>query len=151
MAAQLGASLHPLTAAAVAELLRPTNSYYSNLIEGHDTHPLDIDRALHADFASELWWRSLQLEARAHIALHRRMGEQLRGPDQPVNLYDAIFWREIHRAFYEELTGQGVLLILRCLAGIPKARNAAESPQKHHSGPYRPILPGLKGQSQAED
>ena len=29
--------------AALASLVRSMNCYYSNLIEGHDTHPVDID------------------------------------------------------------------------------------------------------------
>lgn len=43
------------------------NCYYSNLIEGHDTHPRDIDRALANDFSSEPKKRDLQKEAVAHI------------------------------------------------------------------------------------
>jgi len=43
------------------------NCYYSNLIEGHETHPRDIDRALAKDYAKEPKKRSLQLEAVAHI------------------------------------------------------------------------------------
>ena len=31
---------------ALADLVRAMNCYYSNLIEGHDTHPIDIERAL---------------------------------------------------------------------------------------------------------
>ena len=31
---------------ALADLVRAMNCYYSNLIEGHDTHPVDIERAL---------------------------------------------------------------------------------------------------------
>src|SRR3982074_2408084 len=31
---------------ALADLVRAMNCYYSNLIEGHDTNPLDIERAL---------------------------------------------------------------------------------------------------------
>lgn len=31
---------------ALANLVRSMNCYYSNLIEGHDTHPVDIERAL---------------------------------------------------------------------------------------------------------
>jgi len=33
------------SAAALATLVRSMNCYYSNLIEGHDTHPVDIERA----------------------------------------------------------------------------------------------------------
>jgi len=29
---------------ALADLIRSMNCYYSNLIEGHDTHPIDIER-----------------------------------------------------------------------------------------------------------
>ena len=32
----LGASLHPTTAASLADLVRIMNTYYSNLIEGHN-------------------------------------------------------------------------------------------------------------------
>ena len=38
---------------SLADLVRSMNCYYSNLIEGHDTRPVDIERALHADFAAE--------------------------------------------------------------------------------------------------
>jgi hypothetical protein len=31
---------------SLADLVRAMNCYYSNLIEGHDTHPVDIERAL---------------------------------------------------------------------------------------------------------
>jgi len=43
------------------------NCYYSNLIEGHDTHPVDIERALQKDYSSNTHERNLQLEASAHI------------------------------------------------------------------------------------
>src|SRR2546429_233072 len=42
----LGARLHPDTAASLADLVRVMNCYYSNLIEGHNTRPREIDRAL---------------------------------------------------------------------------------------------------------
>jgi hypothetical protein len=40
--ARLGGLLHSITRRSVVELLRTMNSYYSNLIEGHNTHPLAI-------------------------------------------------------------------------------------------------------------
>lgn len=45
------------------------NCYYSNLIEGHHTHPIDIERALKDDFSRNREQRNLQLEARAHIGV----------------------------------------------------------------------------------
>jgi hypothetical protein len=29
------------------------NSYYSNLIEGHITHPIDIERAMRQDYSAD--------------------------------------------------------------------------------------------------
>jgi Fic family protein len=61
--------------AALAELVRAMNCYYSNLIEGHDTHPVDIERALHGDYSADPAKRNLQLEAKAHIAVQRWIDE----------------------------------------------------------------------------
>jgi Fic family protein len=55
------------------------NCYYSNLIEGHNTHPRDIDssacakgdRALADDLSENIEQRNLQLEAKAHIEVQR--------------------------------------------------------------------------------
>src|SRR5476651_947436 len=53
--------------ASLATLVRAMNCYYSNLIEGHDTHPVDIERALQGDYSNDARKRDLQLEAKAHI------------------------------------------------------------------------------------
>jgi hypothetical protein len=45
-AATLDDKLHPHTASNLADLVRIMNTYYSNLIEGHNTRPRDIERAL---------------------------------------------------------------------------------------------------------
>lgn len=47
----LGGRLHPKTAANLADLVRVMNCYYSNLIEGHNTRPRDIERAMANDLA----------------------------------------------------------------------------------------------------
>jgi hypothetical protein len=39
-----------------------------NLIEGHDTHPIDIERALKKDYSKDPYKRDLQHEAQAHVA-----------------------------------------------------------------------------------
>jgi len=56
---------------ALADLVRAMNCYYSNLIEGHDTHPVDIERALRNDYSADARKRDLQLEAKAHITVQR--------------------------------------------------------------------------------
>ena len=52
-AAALGTSLHKVTRRRIADLLRHINSYYSNLIEGHHTHPSDIERAVRKDYDTD--------------------------------------------------------------------------------------------------
>ncbi len=60
---------------ALAGLLRSMNCYYSNLIEGHDTHPIDIERALKKDYSADPRQRMLQREAEAHIAVQKWIDE----------------------------------------------------------------------------
>jgi Fic family protein len=60
---------------ALSDLVRSMNCYYSNLIEGHNTHPIDIERALSDDFSKNKEQRNLQLEAKAHIATQRWIDE----------------------------------------------------------------------------
>ena len=69
--AGLKRSLPPGITSALADLVRSMNCYYSNLIEGHDTHPVDIERALAEDFSANLEKRNLQLEARAHVEVQQ--------------------------------------------------------------------------------
>ncbi|WP_284267009.1 Fic family protein [Bradyrhizobium iriomotense] len=84
---------------SLADLVRAMNCYYSNLIEGHDTHPVDIERALKNDYSADPKKRDLQLEAKAHIAVQRWIDEgHLRGRTVTT---DGI--RDIHRRFCEHL------------------------------------------------
>jgi hypothetical protein len=69
--ASLGGQLHPTTRKGLAEFLRLTNSYYSNLIEGHYTHPVDIERALKNNFTADPAVRNRQMEARVHIEVQK--------------------------------------------------------------------------------
>ncbi|MEN9222413.1 MAG: hypothetical protein Q6M04_08240 [Thermostichus sp. BF3_bins_97] len=68
---RLTGQLHPQTLISMGDLVRSMNCYYSNLIEGHNTHPRDIERALAADFSTDPEKRNLQLEARAHIEVQQ--------------------------------------------------------------------------------
>ena len=60
---------------SLSGLVRAMNCYYSNLIEGHDTHLTDIERALKDDYSSDIEKRNLQLEAKAHIAVQKWIDE----------------------------------------------------------------------------
>jgi Fic family protein len=98
----LGRHLHPATLAAVADLLRTVNCYYSNLIEGHDTHPVYIERAMQQEYAPSAPARGLQLEARAHIEVQRLVEERM-AQEPALNVCAPEFLRWIHREFYERL------------------------------------------------
>ena len=50
---ELSGKLHPITAKAIAKHLELMNSYYSNLIEGNRTTPLEIEKALKGNYKSE--------------------------------------------------------------------------------------------------
>jgi Fic family protein len=85
--------------ASLADLVRSMNCYYSNLIEGHDTHPVDIERALKNDYSQDAGKRDLQLEAKAHITVQKWIdGGGLKGR---AVTSDGI--REIHRRFCDLL------------------------------------------------
>ena len=92
-------SLPPGLTASLASLVRAMNCYYSNLIEGHDTHPIDIERALKGDYSKDARQRNLQLEAKAHIAVQEWIdGGALKGNAVSTNAI-----REIHRRFCDLL------------------------------------------------
>src|SRR5882672_5605865 len=92
-------SLPPSLLSSLAALVRSMNCYYSNLIEGHDTHPIDIERALKNDYSKDAHKRDLQVEAKAHISVQKWIdGGGLKGRSLTS---EGI--REIHRRFCEEL------------------------------------------------
>lgn len=99
--ALLGSRLHPSTAESLAELVRVMNCYYSNLIEGHDTRPRDIERALARDFDDDAARRDLQLEARAHIRVQREVDRlSAEGRYGEPASQERLRW--LHREFYAD-------------------------------------------------
>ena len=84
---------------ALADLVRAMNCYYSNLIEGHNTHPVDIEHALREDYNKDPHKRDLQLEARAHINVQKWIDSG--GLKCPATSGVAI--QDIHRRFCEQL------------------------------------------------
>lgn len=86
-------------ASALGDLVRSMNCYYSNLIEGHNTHPIDIERALANDYSADPKKRDLQLEAKAHIEVQKWIDEG--GMSDPPTARASII--ELHRRFCELL------------------------------------------------
>src|SRR5690625_341361 len=97
--AALRSSLPAPISRALADLVRSMNCYYSNLIEGHNTHPVDIERALHNDYSADSKKRDLQLEAKAHITVQKWIDDagMTDAPTSPGMIV------ELHRRFYERL------------------------------------------------
>lgn len=101
----LDAGLNPLTAGSLADLVAGMNCYYSNLIEGQRTLPVDIEQALRdvrkpdqqrlkslalAHVATDKWARTQPLDRQALRsfieATHRRFCDDL--PDELLRLDD---------------------------------------------------------------
>ena len=92
-------SLPPGVIAPLAELVRAMNCYYSNLIEGHATHPVEIEKALAGQYNHDPKKRDLQLEAKAHMKVQQWIDEgHLRGKATTVAAVC-----EVHRRFTEQL------------------------------------------------
>lgn len=88
---------------AIGDLVRSMNCYYSNLIEGHNTHPRDIDQALHDNYHADEKRRALQLEARAHIDLQRKIDAGL-DPEATPTSAKYLLW--LHQEFCSRLPGE---------------------------------------------
>ena len=92
-------SLPPGVITPLADLVRAMNCYYSNLIEGHATHPVDIEKALANKYSLDPKKRELQYEAKAHITVQRWIDDgHLRG-----RATTAAGIRELHLRFSELL------------------------------------------------
>jgi len=137
--ATLGKALHPRTAANLADLVRVMNTYYSNLIEGHNTRPRDIERALAGELDKDEGRRNLQLEAAAHVRVQRevdRMGNQDALP--PPASREFILW--LHREFYRDAPAAMLLIKteraeLRMEPGVWRTRPEEEVEVGRHTPP----------------
>lgn len=100
-AGALSSAAKPETRAALARTLRITNSYYSQLIEGHYTNPVDIERAVSGDFSNDPAKRNLQRENLAHIEAQQELEARLIDPAFQPAAPDSICW--LHKVFYDRL------------------------------------------------
>lgn len=124
--------------AALADLVRAMNCYYSNLIEGHDTHPIDIERALRNDYSADPEKRNLQLEAKAHIAVQQWIDEG--GIDGRAFTADGI--RELHRRFCELLPPDLLVLTLESTGETVPVIPGAYRTRDVQVGRHIPVSPG---------
>ena len=97
---QLSGQVKPEVRDSIGDLVRSMNCYYSNLIEGHNTHPRDIDSALDDRFSDNAEKRALQKEAMAHIEV-QRMIDAGEAPQAAPTSLEYIRW--IHYEFCRRL------------------------------------------------
>ncbi len=102
----LATSLPAPIAASLSDLVEVVDCYYSNLIEGHKTNPLDIDRAMRDDYSDDAKTRDLQLEARAHVEAQQWINNQRNA----ATSFSVELVREIHKRFCERLPPSFLLL-----------------------------------------
>ena len=100
-ASEIGRGLHPSSLRELRSMIRVMNSYYSNLIEGHNTRPRDIEAAL-AGLALDEERRPLAEEAAAHVRVQDWIDElaDRNELDEPTSVP---FIREVHRRFYDAM------------------------------------------------
>jgi Fic family protein len=161
LAAELIAEGYRLEAAAgqlsdtLAPLLRAMNSYYTNRIEGQQTRPTDIERALHRQFDADQVQARRQRLALAHIEAEVALEATL--PGSRAELYSSKFVERIHAELYlklpakEQVTDDGTKLIPgalrrgRVTAGQHLAPVATEIPELLAAwGERYSSLPGLE-------
>jgi hypothetical protein len=109
--------------ASLADLVRSMNCYYSNLIEGHDTHPIDIERAVNGEYSADAIRRAFQLEARAHTEEEIRLD---RLPPKSGALLEAALYRgELARGDTAVIVGAGKRPNVRPAASSRRSSDAA--------------------------
>lgn len=100
--AALSGSLSPQTLHSIVAMMRLTNSYYSNRIEGNNTHPIEVQKALWAHEDRKTDENALRTQSVIHVQIQKAMLEHL--ADKPagyVSSFEFLSW--LHRSFYEQL------------------------------------------------
>lgn len=86
---------------AIKDLLRITNSYYSNMIESEGTHPLDIEKAMKKEFSSDKREKNLQKLSLVHIEIQKYLEKRVL-EDKDDKLYSLSLILDIHKQFYSK-------------------------------------------------
>lgn len=81
----------------IKNLLRITNSYYSNRIESEGTHPINIEKAMKKEFSEDTKEKQLQYLSLAYIQTQIHLENTLHSWNTP---FDTNFQKEIHKKFY---------------------------------------------------
>lgn len=145
---RLAGSAHPDTVASLRELVREMNSYYSNRIEGQNTHPRQIERALRQDFSSKPEEAKLQRIALAHIEAERELEASL---SDGVPSLSSTFLLRCHAALYGRLipedrtTEDGRVVLPGALRTEQVAVGRHEPPPGDALGPFLARMDAVYG------
>lgn len=99
---RLGGQVGTSIVHALRPRLRAMNSYYTNKIEGQQTKPSDIDRALHQDFDADATLAKKQRLAIAHIDVEQQFEAALTAKS-PRDVFTSRTVCDIHRLLYDKL------------------------------------------------
>lgn len=98
----LGGGIPLATKLSIEGVVQQMNSYYSNLIEGHRTNPLDVERALERKYVRDPKKKALQQLGVAHIQTEQLLKKQIQEKCD-IDVYSPAFVRQIHQEFYNRL------------------------------------------------
>ncbi len=90
-------------------MVRIMNSYYSNLIEGNNTSPRDIERALSGQMDDDSERRDLQVESAAHVRLQAEIDE-LAANGQLPDPCDQSTIKWLHAEFYRGVSNKMLMI-----------------------------------------
>ena len=98
---RLGGQASPSLRESLVQLLRAMNSYYTNKIEGQQTLPADIERAVHSQFDADRERARRQRLALAHMEAERNLelewsevaARDLFQPDRVVAIHADLYGR----------------------------------------------------------
>lgn len=85
---------------ALKDILRITNSYYSNMIESEGTHPIDIEKAMKKEFFEDQKKKDLQMLSLIHIDIQKYFESYI--PDEKEKAYSLKTILNIHKEFYSK-------------------------------------------------
>ena len=140
--ASLAGSMHPEIQKELGRLVRSMNCYYSNFIEGSQTTPREIERALRQEFATDNQQRALQHEALAHIHVQQLIDAGADPRDWPAS--DG-YVRWLHREFCSRLPPE--MLVMRTVdtnrevVVLPGEYRSGTVDVRRHTPPPHSVLP----------
>jgi len=98
--AKLTSVYSPKLLNSIRNLLRITNSYYSNLIESEGTHPIDIERAMKKDFNEDEKKKNLQQLSLIYIDIQKKIESEC--TKNTCSPFSESFVKRIHLELYSK-------------------------------------------------